>query len=124
MAHEFISPYVFVGLAAKTSRREIVKVKVKTEIADIVCAEFGLTFEEVNNQSRRRELVYVRHAIAYWCKKATNMSFKTIGTIFEPSRDHSSVMHSCTTWENLLSYHKEIIEVNKKIEESIKRKYK
>ena len=50
-----------------------------------------LTTEDVLSRNRRQELVSIRFAFFYLCRKHTNKSLSTIGVMF--NRDHATVLH-------------------------------
>ena len=123
MEQKFISPYVFAGLTHWHKVKTVANKSTTDDVIKDVCLVMGYTFEEVDNRSRVREIVYVRHAIAYWLKKVTNGTLKGIGTVFTGNRDHATILSSIETWDNLIHFDKEIMKVNDKIKEIMIRKY-
>ena len=53
-------------------------------------------------KSRKQEIVFARQVAMYLIRDLTSASLKTIGNFFG-GRDHTTVMHSVNTIENLLS---------------------
>lgn len=70
------------------------------KIVETVCEHFKLTVKEVNSRKRFKELVYARHIIFYLLRKHTKMSLKSSGELF--GRDHTTVIHSVETLNNLM----------------------
>lgn len=71
------------------------------EIIDTVCQETGVSFEKVRNKTRIREVVVTRQLIAFFCRKNSGLSCKSIGEMLG-GRDHTTVLHACNTIQDLL----------------------
>ncbi len=71
------------------------------EIQRLVCGFFGMPEDLVKEKTRKQEVVQVRQIAMYFCKNLTNHSLKTIGLHFG-GRDHSTVIHACTSVQNRL----------------------
>lgn len=69
-------------------------------IIEIVLNHFKLTFNQVLEKNRRFEVRYPRQIIMYFLLKNTSMTFNAIGKLF--NRDHSTVIHSVNTIQNLI----------------------
>ena len=56
-------------------------------------------------KTRKREYVYARHAVANYLHKIMNLSQHASARIIE--KDHSTIVHSCYTHNDLMKYNKE-----------------
>ena len=87
-------------------------------IQALVCEYFKIQQEALKSKSRKREIVQARQISMYFAKKMTKNSLKTIGEFFG-GRDHSTVIHSCQTVEDLMetdrSFRGYVEEINKQI---------
>jgi chromosomal replication initiator protein len=87
-------------------------------IQALVCEYFKIQQEALKSKSRKREIVQARQISMYFAKKLTKNSLKTIGEFFG-GRDHSTVIHSCQTVEDLMetdrSFRGYVEEINKQI---------
>ena len=70
-------------------------------INNTVCDYFNLTIDKIKSKSRKREIVQARQIAMFFSKQLTKSSLKTIGE-FYGGRDHSTVIHSCQTVEDLV----------------------
>ena len=88
-------------------------------IQKIVCDYFGLPVDQINTQTRRREIVQARQLAMYFSKKHTKSSLATIG-LHCGNKDHATVLHACKTVTNLIETDKNfrnfVNEINKKIQ--------
>jgi chromosomal replication initiator protein len=71
------------------------------KIKDYVSAFFNIAIENLESKSRKHEIALARQMAMYLAKQYTELSLKSIGSFFG-NRDHSTVLHSCTTIENYL----------------------
>jgi len=83
-------------------------------ISDIVCEEFGFTFEQVLEQNRNQNLVLCRYLICYLCCRFKNnlthrYTLKSLS--FFIKRNHSAVIKGMRNIENVryLKHEKELI---------------
>ena len=89
--------------------RDVLSSLIKTDSQDLsienikkmVAAHQGITLEAMVGTSRKREIVQARQIAMFLAKKFTQYSLKTIGSHFG-NRDHSTVIHSCSTVDNLM----------------------
>ncbi|TAE17698.1 MAG: chromosomal replication initiator protein DnaA [Bacteroidetes bacterium] len=81
----------------KTSSKEITI----EAIQKLVCEYFDVSYEKLQNKTRKREIVQARQITMYLAKKFTKNSLKTIGEHFG-GRDHTTVIHSCQTVKDLM----------------------
>ena len=91
--------------AARESLSHIIKTDSQDlsieNIKKMVAAHQGITLEAMVGTSRKREIVQARQIAMFLAKKFTQYSLKTIGSHFG-NRDHSTVIHSCSTVDNLM----------------------
>lgn len=87
---------------AKKTVKEIAtdrKVNVTIEtITNIVCEVLNIAENKIRDKTRKKEIVMARQIAMYLSKELTKSSLKTIGLHFG-GRDHSTVIHACTTIE-------------------------
>ena len=77
------------------------------DILEKVCGHYGVTQQQVFSKSRKRDYVQVRQVSMYLAQKYTKMPASRIGQLIG-GRDHSTVLHSCSTVEQRLKVEKEI----------------
>lgn len=91
---------------AKKTVKEIAtdrKVNVTIEtITNIVCEVMSIAENKIRDKTRKKEIVLARQIAMYLSKELTKSSLKTIGLHFG-GRDHSTVIHACTTIEETMS---------------------
>ena len=91
------------------------------DILEKVCDHYNISQQQVFSKSRKRDYVLVRQISMYLAQKYTKMPASRIGQLIG-GRDHSTVIHSCTTIEQRLKIDKAFnAEVNS-IENSFKLK--
>lgn len=71
------------------------------DISDFICRNEKTTFDQINIDSRKRELVLIRHLIMKFTKDFTKMSLESIGNKFISGGDHSNVYCACRNIRNL-----------------------
>ncbi len=70
-------------------------------IQDLVANHFNLDVDILQSKSRKRNIVTARQLAMFFVKKHTNHSLKSIGKAFG-GRDHSTVIYSCRTVNDLI----------------------
>lgn len=99
----------------KTSARELTI----ENIQKMVCDYFSLPYDKLLIKTRKREVVQARQITMYLAKKFTKSSLKNIGEHFG-GFDHTTVIHSCQTVENLMDtdaeYKESILELQQKVQ--------
>ncbi len=70
-------------------------------IQKMVCEYYEITYDKLQAKTRKREIVQARQISMYLAKKFTKNSLKTIGEHFG-GRDHTTVIHSCQTVNDLM----------------------
>jgi chromosomal replication initiator protein len=86
-------------------------------ILDHVARYFGLQSEELTSRSRHRKVLYPRQVCMYLCRKHTNASLQSIGTLFQ--RDHSSVLYAVQSLKKKFDtnprYQREVLFIEEKL---------
>ncbi len=91
------------------------------DILEKVCSHYGVTQQNVFSRSRKRDYVQVRQISMYLAQKYTKMPASRIGQLIG-GRDHSTVIHSCSTVEQRLKVDKAFFSELASIENSFKLK--
>jgi chromosomal replication initiator protein len=78
------------------------------DILEKVCQHFGVSQQHVISKSRKRDYVQVRQVSMYLAQKYTKMPASRIGQLIG-GRDHSTVIHSCSTIEQRLKVDKAFV---------------
>lgn len=112
-----ISPYVFPGLE-KTSKKKAahdVAMEKVNEIIATVCLELEIFKSDMTSKSRKGPFVKGRQIAHYLIMKHTKMSLTDTGKIFG-GRDHSTVIYSVNTVNDLMDTDKKYKDLVNKIE--------
>ena len=91
------------------------------DILEKVCNHCGVTVQQVMSRSRKRDIALARQVAMYFAQKYTKMPASRIGQLIG-NRDHSTVIHSCSTIEKRLKVDKAFAEEVNSIENSFKLK--
>ena len=91
------------------------------DILEKVCGHYNVAQQHVFSKSRKRDYVLVRQVSMYLAQKYTKMPASRIGQLIG-GRDHSTVLHSCTTVEQRLKVDKAFQAEISSIENSFKLK--
>ena len=88
-------------------------------IQKLVCDYYHVAYDRLLTKTRKREVVLARQITMYFAKKFTKQSLKTIGDHFG-GFDHTTVIHSCQTVENLMEtdseYKENLLEIQQKVQ--------
>lgn len=84
-----LSPLAIVGV----QEANILVQQAANKVNDVFRTVYGVEPTELNIKSRKRDIVYKRHAHRYWLCMYTNLSLREIG-IISNNCDHSSVISS------------------------------
>lgn len=88
-------------------------------IKQLVSEHFKIPLEKLQGKTRKREVVIARQLSMYLAKNHTTSSLKTIGDNFG-GRDHSTVIYSCRTVQDLMDtdllFKDTVTELEKKVE--------
>ena len=91
-------------------------------IQDLVADHFDLQVEKLQGKTRKRSIVIARQLSMYLAKKLTGKSLKAIGANFG-GRDHSTVIYSCRTVQDLMEtdavFKETVSDLEKKIKLSL-----
>ena len=91
------------------------------DILERVCNHYNVTTQQVLSRSRKRDFVAARQMSMYFAQKYTKMPASRIGQLIG-GRDHSTVIHSCTTIEQRLKVDKAFVAEVESIENTFKLK--
>jgi chromosomal replication initiator protein len=91
------------------------------DILEKVCGHYNVPQQQVFSRSRKRDYVLVRQISMYLAQKYTKMPAGRIGQLIG-GRDHSTVIHSCSTIEQRLKVDKAFLSELSSIENSFKLK--
>ena len=97
------SKEINLDLAKKTVKEIATDRKVNVTIEMItknVCSYLKVDENKIRDKTRKKEIVLARQIAMYLAKELTKSSLKTIGLHFG-GRDHSTVIHACTSIEEL-----------------------
>ena len=91
-------------------------VNIKNRITQLVADEFGVEFKDVFRKSRKRELVLTRQVSMIFIRRFDSLSkLVSIGDFFG-GKDHTTVIHSLKTIQNLMETDKVLRDRVNKIE--------
>ncbi|MDR3680017.1 MAG: chromosomal replication initiator protein DnaA [Flavipsychrobacter sp.] len=108
---------------AKRVMRNFVKTAIREitieNIQKMVCDYYHIAYDKLLAKTRKREVVQARQITMYLAKKFTKSSLKNIGEHFG-GFDHTTVIHSCQTVENLMDtdveYKEHLLEIQQKVQ--------
>lgn len=99
-----------------TTRKIVISVD---SITRITCEHFRIDENKVRDKTRKQEVVIPRQVAMYLSKEMTTTSLKNIGLYFG-GRDHSTVIHACTSVQNMIetdnNFKETVHAIKKKIE--------
>ena len=87
------------------------------DILSQVCNHYNVTQQNVFSRSRKRDFVLTRQVSMYFAQKYTKMPASRIGQLIG-NRDHSTVIHSCSTIARKILVDKDFAEEIKALEQS------
>ncbi|OQX82416.1 MAG: chromosomal replication initiation protein DnaA [Bacteroidetes bacterium 4484_276] len=88
-------------------------------IQKVVSDYFGLSIEQMNSKTRKRNIVQARQLSMYFSKQHTKASLTAIG-LQCGNKDHATVLHACKTVQNLIDTDKEFRSYVDDLEKNIK----
>ncbi len=119
------SKEIDIDLARDVVREFIAEISKEITIENLqalVADHFDIPLNELVGTSRKRKYVSPRQISMYLAKKLTNKSLKSIGEHFG-GRDHTTVIYSCKTVQELIEtdkdYEKDLQEIEKKVRMSL-----
>ena len=102
LAHREITVALAESITGKIVGEEQTDVSIDL-IVDTVCEYFNITREILLSKSRKRQIVQARQIAMYECRNLIpNCSLSTIGSELG-GKDHATVLHACTTVQDLMS---------------------
>lgn len=101
-------PYAFAGCVnvepIVNGKRAFAQQIIKT-----VCRYQGISEEQINTRTRKKEIVYARHLAIYLIRQHTKMGLKDIGMQFgDLMLDHTTIIHSINTLNNWIETEEEV----------------
>lgn len=111
-----------IDLAKEVVQKFISRVSKKITIGsiqDLVAGHFNLDVDSLQSKSRKRQIVTARQLSMYFVKQHTDHSLKKIGEAFG-GRDHSTVIYSCRTVNDLIDSDKEFRQLVNELDKKIK----
>ena len=72
------------------------------KVQRVVCDYFSVSREDLLSKSRKRNIVQARQIAMYMSRNLINCSLSTIGAEIG-GKDHATVLHACTTVNDLMS---------------------
>ena len=75
------------------------------KVQKAVCQYFNITMDNLLSKSRKRQIVQARQIAMYMSRNLLKCSLSTIGSEIG-GKDHSTVLHACSTVQDLMSIDK------------------
>lgn len=98
---------------------------VKDIIIPIVCEEFHVSYEQICNPTRKRDIILPRQVIMHSACYYSNVPLRVIGQFFEGSQYHySTVIHGRDLIDDLMEYDRVFRERIKRIQSRIELAFK
>ena len=72
------------------------------KVQKVVCDYFNITRDDLLSKTRKRQIVQARQIAMYMSRSLINCSLSTIGSEIG-GKDHATVLHACTTVNDLMS---------------------
>ncbi len=119
------SKEITIELAKKTVKEIATDRKINITIDDIsktVCQYLNIAENKIREKTRKKEIVLARQLAMYFSKELTKSSLKTIGLHFG-GRDHSTVIHACTSIEQMRKKDNSMKELTDSIRNKIELNY-
>ena len=102
LAHREITVSLAESITGKIVGEEQTDVSIDL-IVDTVCEYFNITRDILLSKSRKRQIVQARQIAMFECRNLIpNCSLSTIGSELG-GKDHATVLHACTTVQDLMS---------------------
>ena len=98
----------------RNSKREISIL----HIQKIVCDYFNIQLDQLQEKTRKREIVQARQVAMFFSKSLTKSSLATIGSQIG-GKDHATVLHACKTVNNLMETDKRFLNSIQEIEKKL-----
>jgi chromosomal replication initiator protein len=78
-----------------------------TDLIQAVCRHLSLSANELSSDKRARVLTYARHVAMYLLREDAGMTFTAIARLLN-KKDHSTVVHACSTLQSRLRVSPEV----------------
>lgn len=101
LAHKEITIELAENITDKIVGEERVDVTID-KVQKVVCDYFNITRDELLSKTRKRQIVQARQIAMYMSRSLINCSLSTIGAEIG-GKDHATVLHACTTVNDLMS---------------------
>ena len=102
LAHRDINVELAQSITGKIVGEEVTDVNMNT-IISTVCEYFNITRDTLLSKSRKRQIVQARQIAMYECRNLiSGCSLSTIGAELG-GKDHATVLHACSTVQDLMS---------------------
>lgn len=82
----------------KVTNDTLIIIKIKEVIKEVT----GVGFEQINQNTRKREVMLARQLFQFLSKKYTTQTLKFVGALTAKKYDHSSVINSIERINNIL----------------------
>lgn len=121
----FMSPYAIPGLKDRSGITHMINRNIiPSDIVNSVCEYFKIKEDDIKKKSRRRNHVYPRQCAMYLIKKYTTLTLVEIGQEFKyginkTRRDHTTVLHSINTLNDLMDTEEDVTHDIKQLTEMI-----
>jgi chromosomal replication initiator protein len=76
------------------------------KILNTVCSHFNVTYEDIIEQNRKKEIVSIRMILAYLMQKYSGLTLHNIGYLMH--RNHATVLHSINKVKIELEVYKDV----------------
>jgi hypothetical protein len=86
------------------------------EAVDFISDLIGVDPVEMMQKNRRRDLTTARHALSYYLRKHTDLSFQAIGNLMG-GKHHATILHGCKLIEESAPYNFYIRTIKEAIDE-------
>ena len=96
---------ITVALAEKITEKIVGEQKTEItidKVQTVVCDYFNISREDLLSKTRKRQIVQARQIAMYMSRSLINCSLSTIGAEIG-GKDHATVLHACTTVNDLMA---------------------
>lgn len=87
------------------------------EIINAVCIYYEIPVEDLMTNARFYDIIKPKHIAIYLIRKYSNLSFRSIGILF--NKDHSTSIHACNSVRNQIYLYKDYAEEIAEIEDRL-----
>ncbi|MCQ2143926.1 MAG: chromosomal replication initiator protein DnaA [Bacteroidales bacterium] len=101
MAHQEVTVALAEQITDKIVGEEKIELTIE-KVQSVVCDYFNITKEAMMSPSRKRQIVQARQIAMFLSRNLINCSLSTIGSQIG-GKDHATVLHACTTVQDLMS---------------------